>query len=290
MEKFNIFFECSNEYHKILKESLMKLCSQWKCQGKGPEILRDFADFVAKNGHLSVNLRDDDIQLFLESEALPTRENIADYRSVKYDTLSTAEEEVRSGSHLRERDAFKTHIKDEREICYLALTVPNNSLGNTRFGHWYCLTKVGYRELKWKKSIRFLRHNSLHDKHGYVLKKEDKKLDVDRERLKNESGCWKCVNFIAALKFKDLLEDNDFQKWALLFPDPSDQTDHIEALTKEKISPTEFKVFRKKEHFEWYLDQELKIEKLPPQAKEIVEPFIKIIRLLGEKNIDLEQI
>jgi hypothetical protein len=64
-----------------------------------------------------------------------------------------------------------------------------------------------------------------------------------------ESGCWKCVHLIAALKFKDFIANKPQDEWANLFPDPSDPRDHIEALTKERIPPTEFKVFRKKPKF-----------------------------------------
>lgn len=290
MNKFEIFFECNKKHHKALKDFLSKLCRQWNSQGKDGNIPQAFADFVAKNGHLLVNLRNDDIQLFLESEVLPTRQDIADYRSNKYGGLSTAEMEVRTGRYIRERDAFDKYVENAREIRYLLLTIPNNFMGNNRFGEWYCLTKVGYSGLSWKESIRFLRHNSLHNKRGYVLEKKDRELDIKRDHLTNESGCWECVHFIAALKFKNLLADKSQDEWANLFPDPSDPTDHIEALTKEKIPPTEFKVFRKKDDYQWYLDQESKIEKLPPAVKEIVESVIEICRLLKDKNIDLEQI
>lgn len=290
MNKFEIFFKCTDEYHKNLEESLSELCNQWDSQSKCKNIPRAFADFVVQNAYLSVNLYDEGIQQFLEAEELPTRDEIADRKYRHFGSSPHAEMETRSGHYSPYRNAFDANVKDAREIRYLTLTIPNNSLGNTRYGDWHCLTKAKYKELEWKNKVRFLRHNSLHDKHGYVIEKEDRVKDIDRDRLTNESGCWECVHFIAALKFKDFLADKSQDEWVNLFPDPNDPKDHIEALTKEKIPPTEFIVRIKKKDYQWCLDREVEEDEPSERFREPIETFLRIYRLLVEKNVEVEQV
>jgi len=289
-KKYDIFVECTDAHCNVLEEGISELYNQWKRQGKDCRKLQKFMDFVEENSCLSVNFRDEDIQQFLEDDAIPTRNDVSDRKSRQFGSSPDAEKAVRSGPYDKDRNVFDTRIKDARDFRYLSLIIPNNSLGNRRYGFWHCRTKVRYKDLTWKDKVRFLRHNSLHGKHGYVVEKEDKNSDIDRERLAKETGCWRCVHFIVAMKFKDALEECDPNEWASLFPDPNDPKDHIEALTKEEVPPSEFKVFTMRKEYEWYLNHESSIETLPAAVKEITETIIKIVRMLDDKNIDLEQV
>lgn len=239
------------------------------------KVLQKFVQKVIKDGHVSINMKEDALLGTLEDQY----KNIHELSTSKANGSRQAQRnhtKAHLGKFDEKRNTFETCFKDGKSFRYGALNI--GSLGALRYGHYCVVLKLDSFETNRKSA--YIKADSLN---AYVQNGQ-----TDKKRLQNECANHGCRHLLVGEKLSESIQTMSESNWASLV---CSNSDYLEVIFLGTVQASHIKVLRMSpKSFDLLYGNgfEAAQEKLSPDEHRLSQKYTKIAEYIEQNNIEVE--